>query len=196
MSIATHHLPEFPPETDPSRSKSVDDNPFFQYPIDCYQPFCNYLNEKRFAVLICWKSTSPEATREIGFKIGSSLKENAIISLEGGLGAGKTTLVKGLAAALGIHEEITSPSFTIMVHYQGTLPLVHIDLYRLNGIEELEELGLREIFDNRGISVIEWGERALSLYPAPGYGRNTLIRVIIEIGENSSRLIEVEGLDI
>ena len=148
------------------------------------------------AVLICWKSTSPEATREIGFKIGSSLKESAIISLMGGLGAGKTTLVKGLAAALSIKEEITSPSFTIIAHYQGTLPLVHIDLYRITGIEELEELGLEEIFDSKGISVVEWGEKALSLFAGYGYGQDRFIRVKIEMEKNGSRRIEIQGLDI
>lgn len=146
--------------------------------------------------MIYWKSTSPEATREIGFKIGSSLKERAIISLEGGLGAGKTTLVKGLAAALSIEEEITSPSFIIIANYQGTLPLVHIDLYRITGVEELEELGLEEIFDNKGISVIEWGDRALSLFAGHEYNHDIFIRVRIEIEENGSRLIEIQGLDI
>lgn len=97
---------------------------------------------------------------------------------------------------MSIKEEITSPSFTIIAHYQGTLPLVHIDLYRITGIEELEELGLEEIFYNKGISVIEWGEKALSLFAGYGYGQDTLIRVRIEMEEDGSRLIEIQGLDI
>lgn len=195
MSIIIHHAPDLSPENS-HRSKSVDHNSFFQYPITRYQPFYNNLIEKRFAVLICWKSTSPEETRKIGFKIGSSLKENTIISLEGGLGAGKTTLVKGLAAALSIQEEITSPSFTIMANYQGTLRLVHIDLYRISGTEELEELGLQEIFDSKGVSVVEWGEKAVELFAGHGYGQDIFIRVKIKIEENGSRLIEVHGFDI
>ncbi len=97
---------------------------------------------------------------------------------------------------MSINEEITSPSFTIMANYQGTLPLVHIDLYRLTGIEELEELGLEEIFDNKGINVIEWGEKALSLFTGHEYCRDIFIRVRIEMEENGSRLIEIQGLDI
>lgn len=105
-------------------------------------------------------------------------------------------MVKGLASALSIKEEITSPSFTIIAHYQGTLPLVHIDLYRITGIEELEELGLEEIFDSKGISVVEWGERVFSLSTGHGYGQARFIRVKIEMKENGSRLIEIQGLDI
>ncbi len=97
---------------------------------------------------------------------------------------------------MSIKEEITSPSFTIIAHYQGTLPLVHIDLYRITGIEELEELGLEEIFDSKGISVVEWGERAFSLFAGHGYGQDRFIRVRIKIEKNSSRFIEIQGLDI
>jgi tRNA threonylcarbamoyladenosine biosynthesis protein TsaE len=97
---------------------------------------------------------------------------------------------------LSIKEEITSPSFTIIAHYQGTLPLVHIDLYRTTGIEELEELGLEEIFNSKGITIVEWGERALSLFAGHGYGGDIFIRVRIEIEKNGSRLIEIQGLDI
>lgn len=95
-----------------------------------------------------------------------------------------------------IKEEITSPSFTIIADYQGTLPLVHIDLYRITGVEELEELGLEEIFDSRGISVVEWGDRALSLFAGYEYSHDMFIRVRIEMEENGSRLIEIQGLDI
>jgi len=88
-----------------------------------------------------------------------------VVSLQGPLGVGKTTLVRGIAQAIGIKDDITSPSFTIISMYRGKIDLYHMDLYRIGSEDELIDLGLEDMFYGDGISVIEWGERAVSLLP-------------------------------
>lgn len=105
-------------------------------------------------------SQSVEDTYKIAKKVAESLKEGKIILLEGELGAGKTTFTKGLAKALGITDEVVSPTFIMMREYQGRLPLYHFDLYRISDEDELEELGLKEYLYGNGICVIEWNKFA------------------------------------
>jgi tRNA threonylcarbamoyladenosine biosynthesis protein TsaE len=112
-----------------------------------------------------------------------------VVSLEGPLGAGKTTLVKGLAKALDVREAVTSPSFTIMSVYRGRVPLYHIDLYRIETKQEIEDLGLEDYLYGDGISVVEWGERAKFLFP------DNHIVVSLFIENNGSRRIELGGID-
>ncbi len=102
-------------------------------------------------------SRSPEETKDLAVKVAKLLNGGEVIGLVGDLGLGKTCFVKGLAHGLGIaEEEVYSPSFTIIAeHYQGRLPLFHIDLYRLEG-KELSELGLEEYCYGQGITVVEW----------------------------------------
>jgi tRNA threonylcarbamoyladenosine biosynthesis protein TsaE len=88
------------------------------------------------------------------------------VLLGGPLGAGKTTLAKGIALALGVTETVTSPTYTIVSDYVGRLALHHIDLYRIAGEEDFEQLGLEELFDGPGVSVVEWPERAGGSLPA------------------------------
>jgi tRNA threonylcarbamoyladenosine biosynthesis protein TsaE len=99
-------------------------------------------------------------------RIGRSLRPGAVVSLEGPLGAGKTVLVQGIARALGIDEPITSPTFTLISQYRGALDLYHVDLYRIQAEEEIEELGLEELMAGEGVVVIEWGEKAARFLPA------------------------------
>jgi tRNA threonylcarbamoyladenosine biosynthesis protein TsaE len=106
--------------------------------------------------------------------------------LEGPLGAGKTTLVKGIAESLEIREPITSPTFTIVSEYQGRLPLYHIDLYRVGSSEEIELLGLEELIYGSGVSVVEWSDKAPGLFVDP-------IRVSLRITGADSRVIQVSG---
>ena len=107
------------------------------------------------------------------------------MSLFGTLGSGKTTLVKGIGASLGVMEEITSPTFTIISTYSGRLDLHHIDLYRINTPDQLVDLGVEELLYGDGVSVIEWGERAESILPL------TTLRVTIEIGKDLARNINI-----
>ena len=109
---------------------------------------------------------SPEETWALAAELAGELGSGTVIALHGDLGAGKTCFIQGYAAALGIDEPVTSPTYTLIGEYQGgRLPLHHIDLYRLSGPEEALGLGLEEYFDADGITAIEWAERAEGLLP-------------------------------
>jgi len=114
-------------------------------------------------------SPSAEQTFNVGFQIGEQLDGGEILLLSGPLGAGKTILVKGICAALGIDEdEVTSPSFTLVNPYEGRLRLYHLDLYRLDeGATAAHAVDLDELLsDTSSVIVIEWAER-MGNYPLP-----------------------------
>ena len=115
------------------------------------------------------------------------MKSGSVVTLEGSLGAGKTTFAKGIGRALGIDEPITSPTFTILSVYEGALVLNHFDLYRISHPEELEMLGFSEILYGDGVTLIEWSDRADEL-------PDDVIRVVIVIERDNSRTIRIEGL--
>jgi len=96
---------------------------------------------------------------DFGIRLGEKLKAGDIVAFKGGLAAGKTTMVKGIAIGLGIEDTVTSPTFPIVTEYRGRLPLYHIDLYRISGEEEIQDLGLFEILNGDGVSVVEWSEK-------------------------------------
>lgn len=104
---------------------------------------------------------SPEETRNIGEAIGAWIKHPLVIELTGDLGSGKTVFVQGLAKGLGVPPEyyITSPTFTLINEYPGRFPLFHIDLYRLDGIGDLEDIGLDELLYDKAVIAIEWAEK-------------------------------------
>lgn len=114
---------------------------------------------------------NPEATLELGRKLAQTLSPNSVILLQGDLGAGKTTLVRGLADGLGITEPILSPTFTLINEYtEGRLPLYHFDLYRLEPSETAElfpETYWEGIEVDPGITAIEWAQRLP--YKPPAY---------------------------
>jgi tRNA threonylcarbamoyladenosine biosynthesis protein TsaE len=112
-----------------------------------------------------FETHSPEETWGLAARLVDEFAAGTVIALHGDLGAGKTCFVQGLAAALGIDEPITSPTYTLIGEYEGRLPLHHIDLYRLSSPEEVLGLGLEEYFDAPGITAIEWAERAEGLLP-------------------------------
>ena len=110
--------------------------------------------------------TSPEATMQVGAKLGQLVQPGDLILLDGDLGAGKTTFTKGLAKCLGIPNNVKSPTFTLIREYhQGRLPLYHMDVYRLED-GGAEDLGLDEYFDGDGVSVVEWSQFIADLLPA------------------------------
>ena len=108
---------------------------------------------------------SPEQTQEFGTRLGKIAQAGDVILLVGKLGAGKTCLTQGIAWGLGIDDYAASPSFVLVRELYGRLPLYHVDFYRLENIEEIAELGLDEYFYGRGVSVVEWAEKALELLP-------------------------------
>ena len=109
-----------------------------------------------------YTSCSPEDTADWGEKFGRTLKGGSVIALYGALGAGKTCLVKGIARALGITENITSPTYTIINEYRcnnNRITLYHIDAYRLSGDDDFNSTGAGECIGGEGITIIEWSER-------------------------------------
>ena len=95
-------------------------------------------------------------TIAFGERLGQLLKAGDLITMEGDLGAGKTTLTKGIGLGLGVKRVINSPTFNILKGYQGRIPLYHLDVYRLDGVSQ--ELGFEEYYDGDGVCVIEWAQ--------------------------------------
>ncbi len=136
------------------------------------------------------RSTSFEDTLALGEMIGRNVRPGDVVSLEGPLGSGKTSLVKGIARALEIGEEITSPSFTLIGEYHGSIPLYHMDLYRIDSPEEFELLGAEELLYGKGVSVIEWAEKMREYLP------RERISLVFELEADGSRTIEIEGIEL
>jgi len=139
-------------------------------------------------------SLSPEDTETFGKQLAACLESGSVIALSGGLGAGKTCLVQGIARALGIAENITSPTYTIINEYplNGRFDgcrLYHIDAYRLNGDEDFASTGAGDCFSEGGITIIEWSERIPGSIP-PG-----AVRVEIELSGPQSRILRLRGLN-
>ncbi len=109
---------------------------------------------------------SPEETRELGRRIGALAQPGDVYLLSGNLGAGKTCFTQGIAVGLGIDEYVMSPSFVLLREHQGRLPLYHVDLYRLESVDEVADLGLDDYLYGKGVCVVEWAERARSVLPA------------------------------
>lgn len=133
---------------------------------------------------------SEQETRAWAQQLGSAAEKGSVFLLHGELGTGKTIIAKGIALGLGIHEEITSPTFLMLEIYEGgSLPLYHFDLYRMNDPGELDELGFEEYWESEGISVIEWPEKAGSRIPLKA------VKIHIQWqGENERRIaIEYPG---
>ena len=129
---------------------------------------------------------SAEQTIELGEKIGSFLRPGDVIALQGTLAAGKTTITKGIARALGITEDITSPTFTLISVYEGRLPLYHMDVYRLEGSADFSDLGAEEMLYGNGICVIEWSEKIMDELPS----RTIVIKLS---AENEKRTVTIEN---
>lgn len=112
-------------------------------------------------------SNSAKETVEFGRRLAKKLKPGDVVALVGELGSGKTTLVKGIAAGLGVKNGslVNSPSFVLIKEYKGKIPLYHFDLYRLKEPRQLEGLGYEEYFWGDGVCVVEWAERAMQLLP-------------------------------
>lgn len=134
-------------------------------------------------------SNSPSETIEIGEKIGRNLKKDDIVGLTGKLGAGKTTIIQGIARGLGVESKqyVRSPSFVLIHEYQGKFPIYHMDLYRLRG-KEITDLGYEEYIFGNGVCIIEWVEK-IANFKLKGW-------LYINLGflpEDNRRKISLEG---
>ncbi len=129
---------------------------------------------------------SPEETMAIGRKLAELLPPPRLVLLRGDLGAGKTTLVKGIAAGFSAaqEEDVTSPTFTLVHEYRGpSANLYHIDLYRVDTLRELETLGLDDLMGDSSVLLIEWGEK----FPRLRHDRNVEI-VLENLGQDDRRI--------
>ena len=118
--------------------------------------------------MIRLRSASPEDTRAIGAAVAGLARPRDLILLAGDLGAGKTVFAQGVGAGLGVQEPVTSPTFTLVRTYPGRIPLVHADVYRLERLQEVIDLGLPELLDEGGgaVAVVEWGDVAAATFAA------------------------------
>jgi tRNA threonylcarbamoyladenosine biosynthesis protein TsaE len=135
-------------------------------------------------------STGPEETFAVGERLGARIadaaQDGAVVLLEGPLGAGKTVLAKGIARGLGVREQVISPTYTIISEYSaGASRLYHVDLYRIEGRDQMENLGLEDILRGNGVVIVEWGEKlepglagahtVVTIAIAPDGGRDILV---------------------
>lgn len=111
------------------------------------------------------RTGSAEATREVGEALAPMLRARDVVVLTGDLGAGKTTFVQGVARGLGVVDRVVSPTFTLVKEYSGTLELAHVDVYRLDRVQDVVDLGLEELGDGDDVLMIEWGDTIEELLP-------------------------------
>lgn len=137
--------------------------------------------------MLTFTTKSEEETIELGRKIGRLLKKGDIIAMQGTLAAGKTTITKGIAQALGITDTITSPTFCLISEYYGSMPLYHFDVYRLDGTEDFINLGADDMLYGDGVSIIEWSEKIMDELPS----HTIVLRLTPQ--DDGSRLIEIEN---
>ncbi|GIO28126.1 tRNA (adenosine(37)-N6)-threonylcarbamoyltransferase complex ATPase subunit type 1 TsaE [Ornithinibacillus bavariensis] len=130
------------------------------------------------------KTNNAEETINVAERLANLLDAGSVITLEGDLGAGKTTFTKGLARGLGISRTLSSPTFTIVKEYDGRLPLYHMDVYRLEGSDE--DIGFEEYFNGNGISVVEWAQYIEDFLPSER------LTIIINYLDEDSRLLTFE----
>ena len=108
---------------------------------------------------------SPDETLDLGKRLASQLTPGDVISLKGELGSGKTLFTQGVGAGLKVIDSVTSPSFTLVQEYRGTLPVYHFDFYRLNTVADIEDLDFDGYLETGGIVIIEWAEKGEALIP-------------------------------
>ena len=132
---------------------------------------------------------SVQETIQFGKQLGQQLTGGEVLALTGDLGTGKTVLTRGIALGLGIPmDQVSSPTFTIIQEYPGSIPLIHVDLYRLERPSEISALGLEEYFTPSTIVIIEWAERFPQILPSDH------IAIRLEHGETEDiRLLSVSG---
>ena len=133
---------------------------------------------------------SPEETIELGAKLARQLPHPCLVIMQGELGSGKTTLVKGIVSGLGVarQEEVTSPSFTLVHEYGHERKVYHADLYRIEGAREQSTLGLEDLLEQDATVIVEWGEKMID------QDVEVQVRIRMELLEGEDRRILIEGL--
>ena len=136
---------------------------------------------------------SEAETEDLGRRLAERLTPGAVVACRGGLGMGKTAFTRGLARGLGCPERVTSPTFTIVNEYEGgRLPLFHFDMYRLEGAEDLFDIGWEDYLDRGGVCAVEWSERVEEALPP-----ETIWVALRRCPEQENwRAVTVEGVDL
>ncbi len=136
-----------------------------------------------------FRTASADETTAVGAEIAARLKPPAVVMLIGDLGVGKTTMAKGIVAALGVApaEEVLSPTFSLVHEYAGDPKVYHLDLFRLDTVPEIETLGLEDLWEERAIVIIEWGEKFDRQLPGER------LEVRMEYDGEDTRLIRLDG---
>jgi tRNA threonylcarbamoyladenosine biosynthesis protein TsaE len=129
---------------------------------------------------------SAEETEAAGERLGLTLPPGAVVGLTGELGAGKTCFIRGLARGLGVTVQATSPTFVLINEYRGRVPVHHADLYRVEGLAEIVDLGLPELFARDAVTVVEWADKLGPLLPKDA------IRIHIDGVGDEPRRIRIE----
>lgn len=135
--------------------------------------------------MIRYITGSAEETELAGKHIAAKLNKGDIVAIHGGLGAGKTALVRGIAAKLTPEAQVSSPTFSIVNVYNGEIPLYHFDLYRLEGADDLWSIGFDDYMDGSGICLVEWSERSGNM--------GETVRVDIVEEPDDTRVITADG---
>ncbi len=115
--------------------------------------------------MITARTSSVADTRSLAAEVAPLARPGDLVLLSGDLGAGKTAFVQGFARGLGVAEAVTSPAYVLVRPYEGRIPLLHLDVYRLEHLQELQDLGISELLDDGGVTVIEWGDVVASALP-------------------------------
>lgn len=133
-------------------------------------------------------TTSADETRRLGEAVAGLLEPGDVVSLTGDLGAGKTTFVQGAAGALGVTEPVQSPTFTLVREYDGAVPVLHVDVYRLERLQDVVDLGFDDLLDRGAVVFVEWGDTIESLLPESGL----TVRLTIP-PRDQERRVEIEA---
>ncbi len=112
-----------------------------------------------------FRTQSAAQTRALASALAEVLEPGDVVLLGGDLGSGKTTFAQGLAAGLGVDEPVTSPTYTIVQEYEGRLPVAHVDVYRLDRVQEIYDLGFDDFFDGERVTLVEWGDVVARAFP-------------------------------
>jgi tRNA threonylcarbamoyladenosine biosynthesis protein TsaE len=131
------------------------------------------------------RSADEATTRAIGAAVAGLLDPGDVVGLAGDLGAGKTRLVQGAAAALGVDDPVLSPTFMLLREYDGDLPFHHVDAYRLAGPVELEDLGLDEVLAPDAVVFVEWADRVAAVLP------ESWLELVLHIRDDDTREVDV-----
>lgn len=132
-------------------------------------------------------SNSEKETIELGVKIAKVLRPGDLVALSGDLGAGKTTLVKGIAKGLGVkdYRYVNSPSFVLLKEYKSKIPLYHFDVYRLDNLKDIEDIGYEEYLGRKGVVVVEWAKKMSRILP------KRYLDIVLKIKGPEERVIKI-----